>query len=419
MSQRTLLVGIARSNRVRWARADSLLELEALVDTAGGHVVQQVIQVRPRPDPATLIGRGLVRSLAALARQHRIDLVVFDNELTPTQQRNLEDDLKVRVLDRTALILDIFAIHARTAESKIQVELAQLEYRRTRLTGIGGELSRLGGGIGTRGPGETKLEVDRRRIVERIAALRRGLDRVERERRTQGNRRYGQFRAVLVGYTSAGKSTLLNRLTGASARVSQQLFSTLDASTRMLALDQRLKVLLTDTVGFIRDLPSQLIATFRSTLSEISGADLILHVVDAADEQLDRRIDAVNDTLAAIGAAGKPVIVVFTKCDRLADDSVTERLARHYGGALFVSGITGDGLDSLRAALCEHVRARMVTRKFDVPAVRGDLIGLVRRSGDVLDEHTVGDTLQLTVRGMEPDLARAGKDIAARLGRKG
>lgn len=418
MSQRILLVGIARSNRVRWAKADSLRELEALTRTAGGAVVQQLIQIRPKPDPATLIGRGLVGSLKGLTRQYAIDIVVFDEELTPTQQRNLEDELDLRVMDRTALILDIFALHARTAEAKIQVELAQLEYRRTRLTGFGGVLSRLGGGIGTRGPGETKLEVDRRRILDRIAALKRGLVRIERERRTQSGRRAGQFRAVLVGYTSAGKSTLLNRLTGADAKVSEQLFSTLDANTRVLALDRRVKVLLTDTVGFIRDLPPQLIASFRSTLAEIRDADLILHVVDATDDQVDRQIDAVNDTLASIDAAGKSTLMVFTKSDRLADETAAERLGRFYSGALVVSGETGVGLDGLKAAMLERVRELMVTRVFNVPLGRGDIIGLVRRAGEVSAERVAGARLRLEVTGFGADLARAQKEITARLGNR-
>jgi GTP-binding protein HflX len=416
LSQRVLLVGVARSNRVRWAKADALRELEDLSLTAGGQVVQQVIQIRPKPDPATFIGRGLVGSLKRQVGEHDVDLVVFDDELTPTQQRNLEDQLDVRVIDRTALILDIFAIHARTAEAKIQVELAQLEYRYTRLAGSGGELSRLGGGIGTRGPGETKLEVDRRRIVERLAALRRGLARIERERRTQANRRSGTFRAVLVGYTSAGKSTLLNRLTGAEARVSEQLFSTLDANTRVLVLDRRVKVLLTDTVGFIRDLPAQLIASFRSTLAEIRESDLVLNVADASNEQLDRQVDAVNDTLGSIGAGDKPVLMVFTKVDRLLDAAAAERLARFYSGALLVSGTTGVGIEGLKAAMLDRVRGLMVTHSFSLPPGRWDIVGMLRGAGETVVEADTARHLKVRVTGFRPDVARVQKDVTARLG---
>lgn len=415
MSQRVLLIGTARSNRLRWSRADSLRELEALVASAGGVAVGQLIQVRSRPDPATLVGRGLVKTLAAQLRAQRVELVVFDDELSPTQQRNLEDELGVRVIDRAAVILDIFALHARTAEAKIQVELAQLEYRRSRLVGLGGELSRLGGGIGTRGPGETKLEVDRRRIIERIAVLRRSLARVERERQTQRERRTSQYRVVLVGYTSAGKSTLLNALTGAAVRVSESLFSTLDASTRMLKLTPRIKVLLTDTVGFIRDLPPQLVASFRSTLAEVRDANLILHVVDASDEQLDRRIDSVNDTLEQIGAAGRDVLMVFTKSDRLVDPAAGGRLERFWPGALLVSGRTGAGLDRLRAEITERVRRTMVTRRFQMPLGRGDVVSILRRAGDVNSETVMGDCLVVDVTGFQADLARAEKEIGRRL----
>ncbi|MBM3315090.1 GTPase HflX, partial [candidate division WOR-3 bacterium] len=283
MSQRILLVGLAASSRDRWRKAALLDELAALTRTSGGEVVERLVQVRPRPDPATLVGRGMAERLRDACAEHRIGLLVFDDALTPTQQRNLERVCAVPVLDRAAVILDIFALHARTGEARAQVELAQLEYRRPRLTGRGVEMSRLGGGIGTRGPGETQLEVDRRRIEQRIATLHRTLGRIEKERAIQRHHRRHEYSISLAGYTNAGKSALFNALTGADSTVSSRLFATLDASTRLVELDRYRRVLLTDTVGFIRSLPPQLVASFRSTLAEVRSADLVLHVVDACE----------------------------------------------------------------------------------------------------------------------------------------
>jgi GTP-binding protein HflX len=340
-------------------------------------------------------------------RQHRIDLLILDEELTPTQQRNLEDAVKVRVIDRAALILDIFALHARTAEARIQVELAQLEYQRTRLTGFGVEMSRLGGGIGTRGPGETKLEVDRRKVEQRITALRKDLKKIDRERAVQRNRRSEMFRVALAGYTNAGKSTLLNRMTNAGVKVSEQLFATLDPNTKPWALARNVNVLVTDTVGFIRNLPTQLVASFRSTLSEVLDANLVLHVVDSSDEQVDRKIDAVNETLSAIGAGDKPVLMVFTKTDRVFDDAVLARLARGYARSVFVSGQTGDGMDKLRSALLRSVEQGMVTRTFTVPEHRYDLVSLLHDAGRVVSEQRLKGRRRFKVIGFKPALARA------------
>jgi GTPase len=415
LSNRILLVGTAASNRLRWSKADSLDELAVLTKTAGGEVIERLIQVRPRPDSATLVGKGMVESLRATCRQHSIDLVIFDEELTPTQQRNLEDAIGRRVLDRAGLILDIFALHARTAESKIQVELAQLEYQRTRLTGFGVEMSRLGGGIGTRGPGETRLEVDRRRLEQRITALRKDLLRIDRERAVQRDRRGQMFRVVLAGYTNAGKSTLLNRLTHAGVRVSDRLFATLDASTKALELDKNVVVLITDTVGFIRNLPAQLVASFRSTLSEIKEASLILHVADASDEQLDRRIDAVNETLAAIGAGDKPVVMVFAKADRVFDEAVEKRLKRSYGRSVLVSAHTGTGIEDLKRVLLRAVEKEMVTRTFALPDGRWDLVSLLHDSGRVVQEQELAGRRRIKITGFKSTLARVRAQIDAAL----
>jgi len=414
---RVLLVGIAPSGRMRWSRADSLDELASLTRTAGGSVVERVLQVRPKPDPATLVGRGMVQRLKQLCHQHDVDLLVFDDELSPTQLRNLEEGIGIRVIDRAALILDIFALHARTAEAKIQVEVAQLEFRQSRLAGMGTVLSRLGGGIGTRGPGETKLEVDRRRIRQRIASLRRSLDRIDRERTTQSRLRSGLFRVVLVGYTNAGKSTLFNRLTAAQVKVSDQLFATLESTTKALDLSRHVRVVLTDTVGFIRNLPHQLVASFRATLSEARDADLLLHVVDATDGQADRRVDVVNETLEEVGAGGKPTLIVFTKVDRVFDDATLDRLRRGYSGSAFVSGTTGLGVDGLTDALLAVAERQMVSRVFTLPGERADLASLVRGSGRLVSETEHDGRRRIVVRGFRSVLGRARKQVDSALGR--
>ncbi|MBN2466329.1 GTPase HflX, partial [candidate division WOR-3 bacterium] len=281
----------------------------------------------------------------------------------------------------------------------------------------GVEMSRLGGGIGTRGPGETRLEVDRRKIGQRIAALRKDLRKIDRERAVQRERRSEMFRLVLAGYTNAGKSTLLNRMTRADVKVSDQLFATLDPNTKPLALARNVNVLVTDTVGFIRDLPAQLVASFRSTLSEVLDASLILHVVDASDEQADRKIDAVNDTLAEIGAGDKPVMMVFTKVDHVFDDAVLGRLRRSYARSVFVSGQTGEGIDELTAELLRRVEQEMVTRTFTVPVQRHDLVSLLHDSGRVVQEQELEGRRRLKVIGFRPSLARARARVNAALGK--
>ncbi|MEO0077802.1 MAG: GTPase HflX [candidate division WOR-3 bacterium] len=406
-----MLVGVTRSGHERRVKSESIDELAALTRTSGGVVVGRIIQIRPRSDPSTHIGPGKVAELAELCRKHRIGMLIFDEPLTPTQLRNLEDRTGVRVIDRTALILDIFAIHARTAEARVQVELAQLEYLRTRLTGMGVQLSRLGGGIGTRGPGETQLESDKRSIERRISALRRSLDRIDRERAAQRRLRASEFKVTLVGYTNAGKTTLFNVLAEATGLVSSGLFSTLDARTRVSELARGIRVVITDTVGFIRDLPAQLVASFRSTLSEIRDADLILHVVDASNGAVDMCIDAVNQTLEAIGAAVVPVQMVLTKADRVADSEVIAELRRKYRGALVVSGVTGDGIDRLRRELVRRVRQRMAVRTFTVPVERGDLLSLVYAAGEVLSDKRIERRRWLRVRGYPELLARARKQL--------
>lgn len=334
----------------------TLAELGLLAESAGARVAATVVQSRESPDAATFVGRGKLEEIGQLAEQHGASLVVFDDELSPVQQRNVDDRLGRKTLDRTQLILDIFARRARTREGRLQVELAQLDYLLPRLVGKGVALSRLGGGIGTRGPGETKLETDRRRIRHRIAMLKREIEHV---RRTRGTRRTGRARTgtpvvALVGYTNAGKSTLFNALTHSRAAVADQLFMTLDPLVRRARLGAGRDVLLIDTVGFIQKLPHQLVASFRATLEEVVEADLLVHVGDASAEDREARAVAVDAVLGEIGAAERPQLMVLNKIDRLSVEQ-RARLAEQLPHAVAVSATSGEGLD----ALCERLVERL------------------------------------------------------------
>jgi GTP-binding protein HflX len=330
----------------------SLDELAGLAAAAGATVVLRVLQERPKPDPATFLGSGKVQALAASCDEQAVDVVIFDNELTPAQLRNLEQTLNRKVVDRTQLILDIFARRAQSREGKLQVELAQLRYLMPRLVGAASALSRLGGGIGTRGPGETKLETDRRRIRHRISVLSKEIDGVRRRRSQLRERR--QKAAVptvaLVGYTNAGKTTLFNTLTAGEAVASDALFVTLDPLVRKVRLPDRRELLVSDTVGFIERLPHSLVAAFRATLEEVASADLLLHVIDASSPERERHMAAVRAVLAEVGAENVPAIDVFNKCDRL-DPGEHARLQALYPGALCASALTGEGRDEVIAAM--------------------------------------------------------------------
>lgn len=415
MSTRILLVGVVESNRQRGQKMEALDELAALTRTSGGYVVERLIQIRPRRDRATLIGKGKAQEIRDICHRYDIQLVIFDDELTPTQLRNLEEVIGVRVIDRTALILDIFALHARTAEAKVQVELAQLEYIKTRLTGLGVELSRLGGGIGTRGPGETKLEVDRRRIEQRISALRRRLGKINRERTIQRKRRKNVFQLTLAGYTNSGKSTVFNRLTNSQVKVSEQMFATLDASTRMLKWKRGVPIVITDTVGFIRNLPPQLVASFRSTLAEIKDADMIIHIADASDKLVEQKIDVVNETLHEIGASDKPTILAFNKIDRVFDNFQIMRLAEHYPDAVFISALTGEGLNRLIAGVEKFLEKHLVVRTFTVPSERWDLISRIIDSGQIVSKLDLDGKCRLKIKGLPAELARLRKQLKSTL----
>ncbi len=383
--QRALLVGTGIGAADLEAAERSLEELALLTDTAGADPVERVLQRRAVPDPATYVGSGKAEELRVLVDALDIDVVVFDDELTPAQQRNLERVFSVDVVDRVALILDIFAQHATSQEGMVQVELAQLRYRLPRLRGRGRELSQQGAGIGTRGPGETQLEVDRRRILSRVARLERDLERLAKHRATQSKsrRRRDIARIALVGYTNAGKSTLLNRLTASDVLVEDRLFSTLDPTTRRLRLSGGEVVLLSDTVGFVRRLPHELVEAFRSTLEEVVDADLLLHVVDGAAPDADEQIDAVHAVLAEIGADAVPELLVVNKVDTGA--GARAAVADH-DGAVGISAMTGEGVAELRDRLGSRVRALAPIVERDVPYDRGDVVAALHRDGEVLVE---------------------------------
>ncbi|GAB2723927.1 GTPase HflX [Paenibacillus thermoaerophilus] len=397
-AERAVLVGFHNKHeRTDEAAAEaSLEELVNLADTAGVQVVSRMTQSRDGADARTLIGSGKVQELKAVVSELGATTVIFDQELSGAQVRNLEAELDAKIIDRTQLILDIFAQRAKTREGILQVELAQLSYLLPRLSGHGKNLSRLGGGIGTRGPGETKLETDRRHIRRRISELKEQLAEVTRHRKLHRERRKktGVFQVALVGYTNAGKSTLLNRLTEADVLAENKLFATLDPTSRQLKLPGGKEVILTDTVGFIQNLPHDLVAAFRATLEEVNEADLILHVVDSSSPVRDLHRKVVDQVLEELGAQDKERITVFNKVDLLPE--AERELLVSEGRWLRVSAMRDEDLEAIKTAIEQQLGSEATV--FLVPAVRGDLIAKLYRLGEVLEQQEQGEALRLTVR---------------------
>ncbi len=398
-AERAYLVGVQlKGTDESWTSANSLVELRELARTAGLEVQGETVQKLEAINPATYVGKGKLEELKLLTRGSDVDVVVFDDELSPNQQRNLEEELEIKIIDRTALILDIFARHARTREGALQVELAQYVYRLPRLTRAwtdlaqqtGGAAARGGAtGVGLRGPGETQLETDRRFIRSHIAQLERELDQVRSHRELYRRRRREQGLPVvsLVGYTNAGKSTLLNALTHAGVVATDALFVTLDPITRRLALPSGKEVLLTDTVGFIQKLPTQLVAAFRATLEEIGDADLILHVVDITHRYVHKQVETVQKTLAQIGAGSKPTLVALNKIDLLKDPQNAKAMASEYASAVAVSALYGWGLVELGTKIEAVLRREMVRVLVRIPYGQDSLVVLFRQRGIVAREQ--------------------------------
>ena len=400
--ERAILVAVPRPDGGKSSAREHLAELERLADTAGAEVVGEIVQILDAPRARYYLGSGKARKLAEMVGAKEAELVVFDDELTPAQARNLEKLCGVRVLDRTELILDIFATRARSYEARLQVELAQLQYLLPRLRRMWVHLSRIRGGIGLRGPGETQLEVDRRLIGRRIADLRRKLAAVSRAEATRRKGRADSFRATLVGYTNTGKSSLLQALSGKEQNVEDRLFATLDASTRLVDLGDRREALVTDTVGFIRKLPHHLVASFRSTLAEACEADLLLHVVDASHPQRDVQAGVVRATLAEMGLADRAGLTVYNKVDLLGDEEMMAlRALADPGGegrAIYTSALAPATLEPLRSALRRRARERWRKVRVWLPVAEGRVLAALYEGGDVLSRTEDGSTVTVVAR---------------------
>lgn len=393
-TEKVFLIGVDLKSRSAWALSDSLDELGELAATAGAQVIGHGVQRLESPIASTFIGSGKANEFAEHCRQHQVDTVVFDDELSPAQARNLEKVFECKILDRTSLILDIFAQRAQTREGKLQVELAQLQHLLPRLTRFWGHLSRQKGGIGMRGDGETQLETDRRRVQERITRLTNNLDEVRRHRGTQrdGRKRHLWPLASIVGYTNAGKSTLLNALTGAAALAEDKLFATLDPTTRRLRLPTNQNILLTDTVGFIRKLPHRLVEAFKATLEEVVEADLLLHVVDLSHPQAEEQIVAVNDVLREIGAGAKSTIMVFNKQDKVGARERFHYFQERYPNAVGVSGKTREGVPELLGELGTQIKPERELLDLSIPHENSSVIARLHSIGQVLERDYEGDT---------------------------
>ena len=396
--ERALLVGLEQGGTTKWDLRDSLDELRELASSAGAEVVNTVTQKLEKPTAPYYIGKGKAEQIKESFHDQRVTSVIFDNELSPAQGRNLETLFSRKVIDRTQLILDIFAQRARSREGRLQIELAQLQYLLPRLTRMWTHLSRQTGGIGTRGPGETQLEVDRRRVQERIAKIERELASVRKTRAVQREgRRRNQWPVVaVVGYTNAGKSTLLNLLTGADLVAENKLFATLDPTTRSFTLPNKQRVLLTDTVGFLRKLPHTLIESFKATLEEVSEADLLLHVVDLSHPRVDEHIEAVNAVTKELGAYGKETLMVFNKIDAVENRDLANAYLQRFRGSVAISARTGEGVGALVQALQDELASWRLHSRFRVPLSESELIAEVHRVGHVLEVRYEAEVAVIT-----------------------
>ena len=405
--ERALLIGLEKEGVSKWDLHDSLDELRELANSAGAEVVDTVTQKLSKPTAPYYIGRGKAELIKESCQDQQVTSVIFDDELSPAQGRNLENLFARKVLDRTQLILDIFAQRARSREGRLQIELAQLQYLLPRLTRMWNHLSRQTGGIGTRGPGETQLEVDRRRVQERIARLERELESVRKTRaiQRQGRKRHQWPVAAVVGYTNAGKSTLLNMLTGADVVAEDKLFATLDPTTRSFVLPNKQRVLLTDTVGFLRKLPHTLIESFKATLEEVSEADLLIHIVDLSHPRVDEQMEAVDRVTKELDAYGKQTLIVFNKIDKLANREGVDSYLKRFSGSVAISARTGEGVNQLVQALEGALSSWRLRSRFRIPANESALIAEIHRVGHVL-ELRYEENDALIVAHVPPDLAQ-------------
>jgi len=388
-AESAIIIGVITPQQSRWEVREHLEELEHLARTAGASVTDRVTQSLNSPDPATFVGSGKVAEIKRLVKERDADLVIFDDELAPVQVRNIEKEIDCKLLDRTGLILDIFASRAQTRAAKTQVELAQLDYLSSRLTRRWTHLSRQEGGIGTKGPGEKQIETDRRLIDKRMAKLREKLDKIDQQRTTQRKSRDARTTVSLVGYTNAGKSTLLNALADEDLLAEDRLFATLDATTRTVELAPNKEVLMSDTVGFIRKLPHRLIESFRSTLDEVREADALVHVVDVTHPNYEEQMRVVAETLGELDSRDKSTLVVFNKVDALEDRTLLRRLRREHPDAVFVSALRGIGLETLKEDLLDLIEQDYVERLAYIPVTEPEAIAEVHRLTDVISEEYV------------------------------
>jgi GTP-binding protein HflX len=391
--ERALLIGLEKAGVSKWDLQDSMEELRELANSAGAEVVDTITQKLPRPTAPYYIGKGKAELIKESLQDRRVTSVIFNDELSPAQGRNLENLLARKVLDRTQLILDIFAQRARSREGRLQIELAQLQYLLPRLTRMWHHLSRQTGGIGTRGPGETQLEVDRRRVQERIARLERELEAVRKTRavQRQGRKRHQWPVAAVVGYTNAGKSTLLNLLTGADVVTEDRLFATLDPTTRSFVLPNKQRLLLTDTVGFLRKLPHTLIESFKATLEEVSEADLLIHVVDLSHPRIDEQMAAVDAVIKELDAFGKQTLIVFNKIDNVENADLAETYVKRFPGSVAISARTGESIGTLVQALQEALGSWRLRSHFRIPTNESALLAEIHRVGHVVELQYEGD----------------------------